>query len=102
MSKAHFIHLRVHSEYSLLEGAVRLTAASKPYCRYGDARRGSDRHQQYVLRVGVFRKCRRRWGAADYWLSGGPARLKPPARARKPAPRPRLSYWRKARLGILI
>jgi hypothetical protein len=49
-----FIHLRLHSEYSLLEGAVRLKklpdlvgAMGMPACR-------RDRYQQYVLRPGVF------------------------------------------------
>jgi DNA polymerase-3 subunit alpha len=63
MSDPRFIHLRLHTEYSLLEGAMRVKkltvapiqkpAKSVPDCRH--ARRGGDRHQQHVLRAGVLR-----------------------------------------------
>ena len=49
-----FIHLRVHSEYSLLEGAVRLKKLPDLVGGHGHAGRCRDRYQQYVLRPGVF------------------------------------------------
>jgi DNA polymerase-3 subunit alpha len=48
-----FIHLRTHTEHSLLEGAVPVKKLVKLAPRR-DARRRRDRHQQHVLRAGVF------------------------------------------------
>ena len=54
MADPRFIHLRLHTEYSLLEGAMRVKETAWPCGRRGHARRGRHRHQQHVLRAGVF------------------------------------------------
>ena len=46
-SMSRFIHLRVHTEYSLLEGAMRLKIGGGVR-RYGHACGCGDRHEQFV------------------------------------------------------
>ena len=70
-SQARFIHLRLHTEYSLLEGAVRLkklpklcTDASMPAVAVTDT-------NNMFSALEFFRLCKRGGDTADYGLSGG-------------------------------
>ena len=55
MPEPRFIHLRLHSAYSLLEGAIPVKALPKLCAAAGHAGGGADRHRQPLRRARVLR-----------------------------------------------
>ena len=66
-----FVHLHVHTEYSMLDGAARLDDLFAEAARHGDAGAGDDRPRQRVRRLRLLE-----------------ARPRPPGSSRSSAPRP--------------
>ena len=54
-----FVHLHVHSSYSLLEGALKIGRSGEARGRRQAARARADRHQQSLRRPRILRKARR-------------------------------------------
>ena len=60
-----FVHLHVHSSYSLLEGALKIADLGEARGGRPAAGAGADRHQQPLRRARVFREARRAGHPAD-------------------------------------
>ena len=63
-----FVHLHVHSSYSLLEGALTDRAAGGARQKRPPAGAGADRHRQHVRRARILRKDGERRHPADHRL----------------------------------
>ena len=61
-----FVHLKVHSSFSLLEGSLRIDELEKLAIKDRHPGAGPDRHQQPVRRAGVLREAVGRRRAADH------------------------------------
>ena len=59
-----FVHLHVHTEYSMLDGAARLEDLFAEAARHGDARAGDDRPRQRVRRLRLLEGRPRRPGSS--------------------------------------
>ena len=71
MADLDFVHLHVHSSYSLLEGALHHRAARRTRQSRPAAGARAHRHRQHVRRAGIFRKARRLRHPADRRLRAG-------------------------------
>ena len=60
MADLDFVHLHVHSSYSLLEGALHHRAAGRARQGRPAAGAGAHRHRQHVRRARILREARRR------------------------------------------
>ena len=96
MSHADFVHLRVHSAYSLSEGAIKADKIPALARDARDARGRHHRHRQPVRRAGVLPGLRRQGHPADHRLPGR-ARPRRQRRACRPT---RWCCWRRTRPGL--
>ena len=88
LKEVGFVHLHVHSSYSLLEGALKVGDIVKLGAGRPSAGARAHRHQQPVRRAGVFREGRRRRHPADRRDAAlGGVRGGRPDGARRQAPR---------------
>ncbi len=83
MTHADFVHLRVHSAYSLSTGAIKVKELVEALPAPPHAGGGDHRHRQSLRRAGIRHRRRRGGGAADHRLRAGD----PPREAGEPAAR---------------
>ena len=84
MTAPRFIHLRVHSAYSLLEGAIPVKKLPGALRGGGHAGGGADRHRQPLRGAGVLRDAGQGRRPADHRLPARP-RLRRGRASRRPA-----------------
>ena len=85
-----FVHLKVHSAYSLLEGAITIPRLAKLAVGQRLSRARPHRHQQPVRRAGVLRQAGRCRHTADRRLHAA-GRFRRPAAGQRPGARRRQS-----------
>ena len=84
---AAFVHLKVHSAYSLLEGAITIPRLAKLAAAQGFPAVGLTRHQQPLRRARVLRQARRGRHPADRRLHAAGRFRRPPDGQWSAAPR---------------
>ena len=89
MSSAEFVHLHVHSAYSLLKGSIKIAQARANRQGGSPAGAGADRHRQHVRGAGILRQMTvtassRSWaGARDQFRRPGSERAQRAGGARR-------------------
>ena len=86
MTAPRFIHLRLHSAYSLLEGAIPVKTLAELCRRRRHAGGGADRHRQPLRRARIFRNHGQGRHPADHGLPAR-ARLRRAGPSRRPRAR---------------
>ena len=63
-----FVHLHVHSEYSLLDGAARMEELVSQAANLGMTSLALTDHGVMYGAIAFYKACKQRWHQTDYWL----------------------------------